>query len=107
MDVFIPKEITRHSPSELKIIWNDDQVSIHELRNLRYSCQCALCRHEVTGEKLIKLEDIPSDINVSKVEIVGNYGLTFIWTDNHYTGIYSYDYLRGLKTLLVQEDSPE
>ena len=93
MNQNIPKLITRNSPAELKIIWNDNKECIYNLRELRFACQCALCKHEITNERLIKLENIPPDINLLKVELVGNYALHFTWSDNHSTGIYSYDYL--------------
>ena len=96
MNDLIPKLVTKDSLGNLKIAWNDEKECIYNLRELRFSCQCALCRHEGTGEKLISLENIPSNINLVKVEIVGNYALHFTWSDNHSTGIYSYEYLRKL-----------
>lgn len=96
MDYLVPKLVTRHSPSGLKIIWSDNKECIYNLRSLRYYCQCALCKHEITREKLIKLEDIPEDINMVKIEVVGNYALSFYWSDGHSTGIYSYEHLRKL-----------
>lgn len=90
----LPKLVTRHSQKELKIIWNDGKESIYKLRELRAACLCALCKHEITRESLIKLEDISEDINVIKIETVGNYALHFAWSDGHSTGIYSYEHLR-------------
>ena len=97
--MYTPKLITRNESApnkELKIIWNNDEEQIYSFRNLRFSCQCALCKHEITGEKLIKIESIPEDINLSKVDPVGNYAIHLVWSDGHSTGIYSYDYLRKL-----------
>ena len=97
--MFTPNLITRNeiAPSkELKIVWNDDLESIYNLRELRFSCQCALCKHELTGEKLIQFENIPEDINLTKIEQVGNYAIHIIWSDGHSTGFFSYDYLRAL-----------
>ena|SRR3989338_11674934 len=96
MTTFIPALVTRNSPHELKIVWNDGKESVYSLRELRVLCQCAVCKHEITGQRLIKLEDVSSDIDLVKVELVGNYALHFTWSDNHTTGIYSYDYLRSL-----------
>ena len=96
MNDFIPSLVTKDSTGNLKIVWRDTKECTYNLRELRFSCQCALCRHETTGEKLISLENIPSNINLVKVEIVGNYALHFTWSDNHSTGIYSYEYLRKL-----------
>ena len=96
MNDFIPKLVTRDSIENLKIVWSDDKECVYNLRELRFSCQCALCKHEMTGEKLISLGNIPKDINLLKAEVVGNYALHFTWSDNHTTGIYSYEYLRKL-----------
>ena len=93
---FIPKLVTKDSTNNLKIVWNDNKECVYNLRELRAGCQCALCKHEMTGEKLISIENIPKDINLVKAETVGNYALHFSWSDNHTTGIYSYEYLRKL-----------
>ena len=96
MNEFIPRLVTKDPSGNLKIVWNDDKECVYNLRKLRVSCQCALCKHEMTGEKLISIENIPLDINLLKAETVGNYALHFGWSDNHTTGIYSYEYLRKL-----------
>jgi len=96
VDLFYPKFVTRDSTNALKIVWGDDKECIYNLRELRVACQCALCKHEMTGDKLIKIEDIPEDINITAAEVVGNYALHFAFSDGHTTGIYSYDYLRRL-----------
>ena len=92
----IPKYVTKNSPYELKIVWNDGKECIYLFKDLRFKCQCAQCKHELTGEKLIKIEDVPNEINLLACEVVGNYALNFKWSDNHSTGIYTYDYLRSL-----------
>lgn len=33
-------------------------------------------------------------MNLEKIEPMGSYALQFIWDDGHYTGIYTWDYLR-------------
>lgn len=96
MQNYSPKLVTRNGPSELKIVWNDGKEHIYNLRELRFACQCALCKHETTGKKLISLEDISETIDLTACEVVGNYALHFLWSDGHSTGIYSYDYLRTL-----------
>ena len=96
MSSYSPKLVTRDSSKALKIVWDDDKECIYNSRKLRFACQCALCRHEMIGNKLIQLESIPEDINLTNIAVVGNYALQFIWSDGHSTGIYSYDYLRKL-----------
>ncbi len=100
MSDLYPKLISRSDGApnqELKIVWSDEKEIIYKFKELRYACQCAMCRHEITGEKLIQIENISSDINLLKAELVGNYAIHFQWSDGHNTGIYSYDYLRTLK----------
>lgn len=93
---FVPKLVNRVSDKELKVVWDDDKEVVYTFRDLRFACQCALCKHEITGEKLVKIEDIPEDINLVNANVVGNYALSLTWSDNHSTGIYTYDYLRVL-----------
>jgi DUF971 family protein len=44
----------------------------------------------------LKPETIPDSLEVADVEIVGRYALTFRFSDQHQTGIYSFRYLREL-----------
>lgn len=91
-----PMRIDEVEPTTMTIEWNDSLLTLHTYRNLRFNCQCALCREEHTGELLIKLEDIPEDIYPEKIVPVGTYALSFQWSDGHTTGIYSFDLLRRL-----------
>ena len=38
------------------------------------------------------------DILLLVVEPVGRYALSFVWSDGHKTGIFSWQYLRGMAT---------
>lgn len=93
-----PKLITKSSDLELKIVWDDDNISIYSFRNLRFSCLCARCRDEITGKKLIQLENISTNLKVTNAQLVGNYAVHFSFSDGHDTGIYSFEYLRKLVT---------
>jgi len=63
---------------------------------LRYACRCASCVSETTGEKLIRPEDIDSDIYPTAIQPVGNYAASVHWSDGHRSSIYPYDYLQDL-----------
>lgn len=39
------------------------------------------------------------DISLRNTDLVGRYALTFVWSDGHQTGIFSFDYLRQLAGL--------
>lgn len=92
--------VTKMEPNEasrmFKVDWSDGKQSVVGFRDLRFQCPCANCVDENTGVRKIRREDIPEDIRPRKVQTVGNYALGIEWSDNHQTGIYSYDYLRRL-----------
>lgn len=90
-----PVKIEQTSPTQMAITWADGHCSRHTFRLLRLACKCALCRDEMTGRVLNKLENIAPDVRPVKIEPVGNYALRIEWSDGHRTGLYSFDYLRG------------
>jgi DUF971 family protein len=91
-----PTKIIEESNSELTINWSDDKETSYLAVNLRRSCPCASCINEWTGEKMLKDDSIPGDLNFSHVSIVGRYALNFHFSDGHDTGIFSFAYLRKL-----------
>jgi DUF971 family protein len=65
-------------------------------RELRAACVCARCVDEVTGERLVFLEDISSDVRISEMNLAGNYALRVYWSDGHSTGLYTWARLDDL-----------
>ena len=96
MTRFIPKRIKRVSPVQTDIYWDDGHVSSYPSWYLREMCPCAECVDEYTGERKLVPGSIPASTERVNVELVGNYALHFTWSDNHGTGIYTYDFLRSL-----------
>jgi ATP-binding protein involved in chromosome partitioning len=47
--------------------------------------------HEFSGQKLLDPATVPTDIVVSQMQLVGNYGLSIGFSDGHSTGIYRFD----------------
>lgn len=92
-----PVEIIEESDREISIRWSDDSTSSFSAAQLRRSCPCAGCINEWTGEKMLDEADIPDDISISTVSIVGRYALNFHFSDAHDTGIFSFRYLHDLK----------
>ena len=82
----------------IEITWLDGHHSGYGYEFLRWQCPCAICRGEggVPGilEHLEKLTVEQTDL----VDLgpVGNYAMNLAWRDGHNTGIYSWEYLRGL-----------
>ena len=76
--------------------WDDDtskKVPFFDLRNL---CPCATCINELTGEKILDPSTIPEDIHPKDMGFSGNYALKFHWSDEHHTGLYTWDHLKNI-----------
>ena len=62
-------------------------------RELRLACECALCRHEFTGEKILQEKDVPEDVKPVSIKPMGNYAVSVVWSDGHSSSVYAYDKL--------------
>jgi len=91
-----PTLVKRVSPFQTDVTWNDGHFSSYPSWYLRENCQCAECVEELTGRRKVLHGDIPSGIERLQVTPVGNYALSFKWSDGHETGIYTFDDLRTL-----------
>lgn len=91
-----PSEISQESNSLLRITWADGRVCDYQAANLRRACPCAQCVNEWTGQRTLQPESISDEVEINDLSIVGRYALNFRWSDNHETGIYSFQYLRDL-----------
>ena len=85
---------------ELAIKWDDQTEMFIPLEALRRACPCAGCKGErdITGT-LHKGPEIPlrpSSFQLSRIDTVGTYAIQPVWKDSHATGIYSFEFLRGL-----------
>jgi len=83
---------------KLEIDWKDGAKSVYSLSLLRSMCPCAQCR-TTRGQKS-KLMILPGNysgqLTAVAAELVGNYALRIDWSDDHGSGIYSFDYLREI-----------
>ena len=93
-----PTSIKRTSPNELKILWDDGQVSHFTTDFLRARCPCATCLHEKEENKRQGLFALPiaSQTELRAVELSGHNAMVITWGDGHTTGIYTWEYLRSL-----------
>ncbi|MCF6334996.1 MAG: P-loop NTPase [Spirochaetales bacterium] len=85
---------------KLKFVWSDGTRSEVKNIDLRADCGCAVCVDEYSGEKLLKREDLPSDVKPTDITPLGNYALKITWSDGHSSGIYPYKQIRKLETLV-------
>jgi DUF971 family protein len=88
---------------ELAVRWNDGAESYFDLQFLRRACPCATCGGEpdVLGNVLRpEVSYTDRSFELSGWSIVGGYALQPKWEDGHNTGLYSFDYLRRLSSVL-------
>jgi len=91
----IPKRIHR-TDRAVTITWDENHVATHSARDLRLNCQCAECRDEMTGYRLLDPDTVPEDISPLRISLVGAYAIKIDWSDGHNTGIYAFDTLLNL-----------
>lgn len=94
------------SDEALLITWEDAHESVYTYEELRKACPCATCTTErkarekkKTGFKRILPMGVPrAGVKPNSIENVGRYAIRFKWNDGHDTGIYTYEFLRGMCT---------
>ena len=85
-----------HAEGALILRWCDGFEQRLADRDLRLACQCAQCREEMSGARLLDPDTVPLDIALTRVWSVGNYALGLAFSDGHDTGIYTFKALRAL-----------
>ena len=91
-----PVQIVEESDSEIAIKWSDESETRYTAPQLRRACPCAGCVDEWTGKKTLRDTSVPDDLTFKHTSIVGRYALNFHFSDGHETGIFSFNFLRGL-----------
>ncbi|MEE9251872.1 MAG: DUF971 domain-containing protein [Thermodesulfobacteriota bacterium] len=98
-----PNEITEFSQSALLITWEDGHESVYTYEELREVCPCAACNTDgkreekpKSGFRRIPLRVSRANVTSKRIEDVGSYAIRFYWSDGHDTGIYTFDFLRGM-----------
>ena len=95
MESIHPTEIRRQPATQtLKFVWSDGHEAEYGYDYLRGFCPCAGCQ----GHGAHKIEFRPPESPVEPLTIrpVGNYAISFHWTDTHSTGIYRFEFLRSI-----------
>ena len=74
--------------------WSDGHEGEYSYDHLRGFCPCAGCQ----GHTVTEVEFHPPETEVTPLSIkpVGNYALSFHWSDGHDTGIYRFEFLRKI-----------
>ena len=83
----------------LEVCWGSRQVEFPFIF-LRGKCACAQCVNEWTGEQILDIETISSEITIEKMEMVGSYAVRIHWSDGHNSGLYTWERLVELSQLV-------
>ena len=102
-----PLEISKTSPRQITIRWNDGKTSVYSIHYLRSECACAQCVNEITGMRILDPRTISEDLTVTNAEHVGRYGIKFRFSDGHDNGIYTWERLRALDKSLTDNQPQE
>lgn len=86
--------------NEVAIAWSDGGESYFTFEELRAASPSAENQGEtdILGVRHGGTDGKPAfaDVRVLRWHLVGNYAIRFEFSDGHNSGLYSYDYLRGL-----------
>jgi DUF971 family protein len=96
LPLLTPTLVKRVSPVQTDVTWNDGHLGCYPSWYLRENCPCASCVEEFSGERKIPRGSIPANLERIDVGLVGNYALSFRWSDGHSTGIYTFEFLREI-----------
>ena len=90
-----PSAIADHRGSGvLEVTWQDLRTRRLPHRLLRLRCRCAGCEQQFrrTGRRA----EVPPDIRLDDIRLVGDKGLNLVFSDGHGRGIYPWAYLREI-----------
>lgn len=96
-----PIRIARNAEGNtLDIDWEDGTSTTIDYDELRGYCPCAGCQgHMVREIRFRPPRGKPQPLVVSPV---GNYALSILWSDGHTTGIYRFDFLAKLPSMIAE-----
>jgi DUF971 family protein len=102
IEPFTPAKLDLKKDEKLEILWNDGEQSVYSLSYLRSMCPCAMCKEVRQDQAQTKssLKILPGNysqkLTIVHAELVGNYAMRIDWSDDHGSGIYSFQYLRSI-----------
>jgi DUF971 family protein len=90
-----PTEISLHQASRrLEITFDDGIRGLLPCEFLRVFSPSAEVRGHGAGQEV--LQTGKEEVNIDRIEPVGNYAIRLVFSDGHDTGLYSWDYLYEL-----------
>lgn len=97
-----PTRLNLKRDEKLEIEWQDGHKSVYKISYLRSMCPCAQCKalREEQKQRKSLLNVLPGNysqpLSAVAAELIGNYALRIDWSDQHGSGIYSFEYLRQI-----------
>ena len=97
-----PIRLDLKKDEKLEIDWQDGKRCVYLISYLRSMCPCAKCRETraESAKRKSLLTVLPGNysgaLTVISAQLVGNYALKLEFSDQHDTGIYSFQYLREI-----------
>jgi DUF971 family protein len=98
-----PTKLDLKRDEKLEIHWADGATSVYPIAYLRKHCPCASCKtfREAEAKKprtslTVFSKTSEGPLTAAHAELVGGYALRIDWSDQHSSGIYSFQYLRDI-----------
>ena len=91
---------SRQQEGVLELQWSHGTYRL-PFRFLRGRCPCASCVKEVTGVRMVDVEDVPLAVAPTNIQFSGNYAIKISWNDRHDTGLFTWEYLELLSNDLA------
>ena len=91
----LPTDIKLHQKSKrLELSFTDSRIYSFSYEFLRVHSPSAEVRGHSPSQAVLQLDKV--SVGVKEVELVGAYALKITFDDGHNTGLYTWDYFRGL-----------
>lgn len=105
-EVQAPTNVRALQPEQIfELTWPDGSIARLPYHYLRGECPCAACRNEWTGERILDPNSLPADLQIAGLEGIGNYAVRLGWSDNHSSGLYTWETLRRLSDATPRDPS--
>ena len=84
----------------MEITWEGGEHTSYTAEQLRWACPCAECRGEGGAPgRLARVKSLSAEeLRIKDVTLVGQYAFQVAFESGHATGIYTFPYLRTLRT---------
>ena len=92
----IPRKIEPYSATEMLLEWSSGERFSVPYFELRFECPCANCVDEHTGRRMLRREQVKSDVAPTGAHPVGRYAIQIQWNDGHSTGMYHFESLHQI-----------